>query len=241
MKLSGHTILITGGATGIGWGLTERFLSESNRVILCGRRQNLLDQAQEKHPSIVTFQCDLGDAVDRNRLYQWVKTEHPEVDVLVNNAGIQNWMEIGSESFYVRAKDEIAINAEAPLHLIDLFSQLPSMRTIINVSSGLAFVPLVNVPVYCATKAFLHSLTKSLREQLRGRNIEMIEVIPPALNTDLGGKGIHDAYPPVRAFIEAIFPQLEAGHEEVTFGFSEQMAASGQVFDPVFKRMNQLS
>ena len=90
-----------------------------------------------------------------------------------------------------------------------------------NVTSGLAFVQFAKVPVYCATKAFFHSYTKSLRYQLKDKNIEVIEIIPPALNTDLGGKGLHDTAPPVSDFISSIFEQLKEGKTELTFGFSE--------------------
>src|SRR5277367_3289618 len=96
-------------------------------------------------------------------------------------------------------------NVLAPIHLATLFTKLKSLNTIINVTSGLAFVPLSKVSVYCATKAFLRSFTLSLRHLLKSTNIEVIEMIPPALNTDLGGKGLHDTAPPVSAFIETIF------------------------------------
>ena len=97
-----------------------------------------------------------------------------------------------------------------------------------NVTSGLAFVPFTKVPVYSATKAFFRSFTLSARHLLKGKNIEVIEVIPPALNTDLGGKGLHDAAPPVSDFIESIFAQLKEGKTELTFGFSHAMANSSQ-------------
>src|SRR6185436_19301085 len=100
---------------------------------------------------------------------------------------------------------EVEINVLAPLHLTNLFINLPSMKTIINVTSGLAFVPLSKVPVYCATKAFMRSFTLSLRHLVQPKGIEVIEMIPPALNTDLGGKGIHDSYPAVKDFVEAVF------------------------------------
>jgi uncharacterized oxidoreductase len=123
--------------------------------------------------------------------------------------------------------------------LTSLFLDLPSLDTVINVSSGLAFAPLSKVPVYSATKAFFHSFTLSLRHILRQRNIEVIEVIPPALNTDLGGKGIHDFAPPVGDFIEAVFTQLQQGRQEISFGFSAAMLQAGpQELQQAFDRMN---
>jgi uncharacterized oxidoreductase len=108
-----------------------------------------------------------------------------------------------------------------------------------NVTSGLSFVPLTKVPVYSATKAFFHSFTLSVRQLLKSKNIEVIEIIPPALNTDLGGKGIHDAAPPVSDFIESIFQQLKEGKTELAFGFSEAMSkANPEELNIAFNRMN---
>lgn len=239
MNLSNNKILITGGATGIGLGLTERFLSEGNTVIICGRRQEALDEAAAKHPSVIINQSDVETAEGRQELYNWILANHPDLTVLVNNAGVQNWMEITDPDFFKRAKQEIAINIEAPIHLTSLFIQLPGLKTIMNVSSGLAFTPLTKTPVYSGTKAFMRSFTLSLRQLLKAKNIEVVEIIPPALNTDLGGKGIHDQAPPVSAFIETIFEQLNQGKTELTFGFSEAMLKAGpEDLRKAFARMN---
>lgn len=240
MKISGNKILITGGATGIGLGLAERFINENNTVIICGRREAALKEAAGKFPSLVTRVCDLSVAQEREELYNWISREHADLDVLVNNAGIQQWMSITDEDFYERAKAEIQINIEAPVHLSSLFLHLNSLKTIINVTSGLAFSPLTKTPVYSATKAFFRSFTLSLRHLLKSKNIEVIELIPPALNTDLGGKGLHDFAPPVSEFIEAIFKQLKEGKNELSFGFSEQMLKAGpEDLRNTFARMNE--
>lgn len=239
MKLSNNKILITGGASGIGLGLTERFVQENNTVIICGRREDVLKKVAEKNLNIIYKQCDVANEKDRIELYNWVSKNHPDLSVIVNNAGIQNWMDISDVNFYQKANDEVTINVMAPIHLASLFSNLPSIKTMINVTSGLAFVPLAKVPVYCATKAFLRSFTLSLRHSLKSKNIEVIEIIPPALNTDLGGKGIHDAYPPVSEFIESIFQQLKEGKIELTFGTSEGRAkANNETIAEYFKMMN---
>lgn len=231
--------MITGGASGIGLGLTARFIREGNTVIVCGRRESALKAAREKFPAVITRVCDLSAETGRHELYSWISENHPDLTVLVNNAGIQNWINIGDADFYQRAKDEIATNIEAPIHLTSLFINLRSLKTIMNVTSGLAFVPLTKVPVYSATKAFFHSFTLSLQYLLAQKNIEVIEIIPPALNTDLGGVGLHDAAPAVGDFIEAIFGQLSAGKTELTFGFSEAMVkADPQEIKSVFNRMN---
>jgi len=148
-------------------------------------------------------------------------------------------MNITDENFFEKAKAEIEINIQAPIHLTSLFIRHKSLETVMNVTSGLSFAPLTKVPVYSATKAFFHSFTLSLRHLLREKNIEVIEIIPPAINTDLGGKGLHDFAPPVSEFIESIFEQLKQGKTELTFGFTESVSKAGEeVLKPVFERMN---
>ena len=239
MKISHNKILITGGASGLGLGLAERFIRENNEVIICGRRGSLLKEISEKLPSIIARTCDLSIASEREELFKWISDNHSDLNVLVNNAGIQNWMSISDSAFFEKAKDEMVINVEAPLHLTTLFMNLKSLDTIINVTSGLSFVPLTKVPIYCATKAFLHSFTLSLRYLLKSRNIEVVELIPPALNTDLGGKGIHDSAPPVSDFVNAAFEQLSEGKVTASFGFSEAMTKAGpEDLQNAFDRMN---
>lgn len=239
MQLSNNKILITGGASGIGLGLAERFIQEKNTVIICGRRASALQEAAKMLPGVITRQCDLAKPEERENLFQWVAQEHPDLTVLVNNAGIQQWMSIEDDNFYARAEEEITTNIEAPIHLTTLFLKLKSLTTIMNVTSGLSFVPLTKTPVYSATKAFFHSFTLSLRYLLKSRKIDVVEIIPPALNTDLGGKGLHDQAPPVSDFIKTIFEQLQQGKTELTFGFSEAMAkASQDDLQKAFSRMN---
>ncbi len=239
MKLTNNKILITGGASGIGLGLTKRFIQEKNTVIICGRREAALKEVAEKFPSVITKACDLSNETERIELYNWVTKNHGDLNVLVNNAGIQNWMDVSDNNFYQKANDEITTNVLAPIHLTTLFAHLKSLDTIINVTSGLAFVPLSKVAVYCATKAFLRSFTLSLRHSLKSRKIEVIEMIPPALNTDLGGKGIHDGHPAVSDFVEAVFQQMKEGKTELTFGTSEARAkANNETIAEYFNRMN---
>ena len=239
MKLTQNKILITGGGSGIGLGLTERFVKEGNTVIICGRRETALQEVADRFPSVIIQVCDLALEADRINLFNWVAANHADLNVLVNNAGIQNWMNITNDDFYDRASSEIEINITAPVHLTKLFLKLKSLNTIMNVSSGLAFIPLSKVPVYCATKAFLRSFTLSLRHQLQSANVEVIEIIPPALNTDLGAPAIHNEYPPVSDFIESIFKQLKEGKTELTFGTSEARAkANNDTIAGYFNRMN---
>jgi uncharacterized oxidoreductase len=221
MELSNNKILITGGASGIGLGLTQRFIEENNTVIICGRRELVLNEVKAKFPTVITKVCDLSSEKERIALYEWISENHPDLNVLVNNAGIQNWVSVDDANFFESAKNELATNIEAPLHLTSLFINLKSLSTVMNVTSGLAFSPFAKIPVYSATKAFFRSFTISLRHLLKAKNIEVIEIIPPALNTDLGGIGLHDAHPSVADFIVSIFEQLKQGRNELTFGTSE--------------------
>lgn len=239
MNLSNNKILITGGASGIGLGLTQRFIEENNTVIICGRRESVLNEVKAKFPSVIIKVCDLSIETERIALYEWIKENHTDLNVLINNAGIQKWVSVTDADFYESMKSEINTNIEAPLHLTSLFIQLNSLTTVMNVTSGLAFSPFAKIPVYSATKAFFRSFTLSLRHLLKAKNIEVIEIIPPALNTDLGGVGLHDIHPSVSSFIESIFEQLKQGETELTFGTSEtRLNASAEELRNHFNAMH---
>jgi uncharacterized oxidoreductase len=242
MDLKGNVVLVTGGASGIGLALARRFLAEGSRVIICGRRRAQLQAAADAHPGLVTRSCDLAKAGERAALATWVVDAFPELNVLVNNAGIQRWLELAKPEPWEATQQEITINFEAPLHLTLLL--LPHLRAkeraaIVNVGSGLAFVPLARVPVYSATKSALHSFTMSLRHQLAGTSVGVFEIIPPAVNTDLGGPGLHDFGVPLDPFADAVMARLAAGELEIAYGTSENSAkASHAAFDDTFAQMN---
>ncbi len=177
MKINGNTILITGGATGIGFALAQAFVRENNEVIICGRREQKLSEAKSKLPQIHTRVCDLSKEKEREALYNWVKSNFGDLNILVNNAGIQRMVDFkkGISNLSV-GENEIDINLTAPIYLSayfiqDLIKQKES--AIINVSSGLAFVPIAFMPVYCATKAAIHSFSLSLRHQLKDTSIKV--------------------------------------------------------------------
>jgi uncharacterized oxidoreductase len=226
MKLSGNTILITGGGSGIGLTFAERFIKGGNQVIVCGRRETVLQQARAKIPGLITRVCDLTVESDRVALYDWVTANYPEVNVLVNNAGIQqrfNVLKAEAKDNWSYYSKEIAANIEAPFHLAMLFAPFFSAKeeaAILNVTSGLAFTPLAIAPIYSATKAALHSFTISLRHQLSASSVEVIEIAPPAVNTDLGGTGLHVVGEPLDAFADGIFEGLEQGKSEIGYGTS---------------------
>ena len=228
MKLSGHTVLITGGASGIGRAFAERFIKAGSTVIVCGRRESRLQEFKEQFPEAHTRVCDLTKESDRVDLFEWVIHEHPEVNVLVNNAGIQqrfNILQSDAKTEWDYFSRELASNIEAPIQLTMLFAPYLAKKghsAIINVSSGLAFTPMAIAPIYSATKAALHSFTVSLRLQLADTPITVIEVAPPAVNTDLGGVGLHTFGADVNEFADYIFKGIEEGKLEVGFGSSEK-------------------
>ncbi|WP_240415983.1 SDR family oxidoreductase [Paenibacillus periandrae] len=226
MKLSGNTILITGGSAGIGLAFAERFIKADNTVIVTGRREHILLNAKEKFPGLITRVSDLNIESERVALFDWVTTNYPEVNVLVNNAGIQqrfNVLKADATNNWSYFNNEITTNIEAPFHLSMLFAPYLATKAeaaIINVTSGLAFTPFVIAPIYSATKAALHSFTVSLRHQLAETSVEVIEVAPPAVNTELGGAGLHVHGEPLDAFADGIFKGLEEGKKEIGYGTS---------------------
>jgi uncharacterized oxidoreductase len=245
MELASNTVLITGGASGIGLALAERFLRAGSGVIICGRREEKLREAQAAHPELTIRVCDVAVEAERRALLDWAAREHPKLNVLVNNAGIQRRIELAEVEAWEEARQEIAINLDAPIHLARLF--IPHLLrqerpAIVNVTSGLAFVPLAGTPVYSATKAALHSFTLSLRHQLADTPIQVIEIVPPAVDTDLGGPGLHTFGVPVDEFADAVFARLGAGEEEIAYGFAQQSSrASRNEIDVMFRRMNAAS
>ncbi|HYX52343.1 MAG TPA: SDR family oxidoreductase [Candidatus Limnocylindrales bacterium] len=244
MNPADNTVLITGGASGIGLALAQRFLKAGSRVIICGRRQEKLREAAAVSPGLITRVCDVGSEADRVALAEWVVREYPALNVLVNNAGIQRrGVDLSNAERWPDTHSEIAINLEAPIHLTGLLT--PHLRrqanaAILNVTSGLSFVPIAYMPVYCATKAALHSITLSLRRQLTNTPVKVIEIIPPAVNTDLGGPGLHTFGVPLDEFADAVMQRVATGELEIAYGFAEQASkASRAELDEHFERLNQ--
>lgn len=245
MQLSGNTVLITGGASGIGLALARRFVQSGSEVIVCGRRESALSEARSQLPALQTRVCDVAQASQRQALFEWAVQQFPRLNVLVNNAGIQRRLSLaqsGQTEEWEQTRQEIAINLEAPVHLATLFMAHlleQSRPAIINVTSGLAFAPLAGVPVYCATKAALHSFTLSLRHQLAATPIEVTEIIPPAVDTDLGGVGLHTFGVPVDEFADAVMERLAMGDAEIPYGSAQKASrASREELDAIGKQMN---
>ena len=189
MNTSGNTILITGGGSGIGRGLAESFHAFGNQVIVAGRRKQALDETTAANPGMKSLTVDMQDPADIRAFAAKAAAEFPALNVLINNAGIMR-----AEKLLAQQPDPadseaiVATNLLGPIRLIAALLphlQKQARATIMNVSSGLAFLPLAHTPTYCATKAAIHSYTLSLRHQLRKSKIEVLELIPPYVATHL--------------------------------------------------------
>ncbi|MGL1902129.1 MAG: SDR family NAD(P)-dependent oxidoreductase [Fibrobacterales bacterium] len=189
MKLTNNTILITGGSSGIGFQMAKVLLKRNNVVIITGRNQEKLDDVKSRLPGITTIQSDVSNPQDVQELYTQVSTEYPDLNILINNAGIMWTINLQDHSYNLEElTKELDINVKGTIWMNDLF--LPLLKknknsATVTVSSGLAFVPLPISPVYCATKAALHSYTQSLREQLCNSDVSVFELAPPATATEL--------------------------------------------------------
>src|SRR6516164_11806931 len=188
MKLTGRTILITGGSAGIGLAFALKFLELGNEVIVTGRREAVLDQVKAKHPKLHTIQSDVADPAQIAALAARVKSDFPKLDVLMNNAGI-----MFHKNLKVPATDLAGVMAEMNVNIGGVISTISAFidilrankGTVINTSSMLAFVPLPSAPIYSATKAAIHSYTQSLRAQLESTHVTVFEVAPPPTSTPL--------------------------------------------------------
>ncbi|MDF5734199.1 MAG: SDR family oxidoreductase [Nostoc sp.] len=192
MKITGNTILITGGGSGIGRGIAEAFHKKGNQVIIAGRRQQVLDEVTAANPGIKSILLDINDRDGIHSFGKQVAQDYPGLNVVINNAGIMKAEDIKSLPDYLDDAEEIVTtNVLGPIRLTAVL--LPLLQSqphaaVLTVSSGLAFVPLANAPTYCATKAAIHSYSVSLRQQLKGTTTEVIEIIPPYVQTHLTGE-----------------------------------------------------
>ena len=248
MKTSGNTVLITGGATGIGFALAEAFVNAGNKVLICGRRRAKLEEAEAKLPQIRVRQCDLSKTEDRESLYSWVKDESEDLNILVNNAGIQRVVDMREgASDLLRGEDEVRVNLVAPIHLSAYFAPLlmdKKEAAIINVSSGLAFVPIAAMPVYCATKAGIHMFTVSLRHQLKGTSVKVFEIVPPMVDTELGKRPTrhsesgYGGIPPSEVAIETMRALGNDEYEIVVGKAKGLVEGSRKAFERRFQELN---
>ncbi len=219
MQMTGNTVLVTGGGTGIGRGLAESLHRLGNQVVIAGRRQEPLQETAQANPGIQILSLDQGDPTDIARFATELTDRHPDLNVVVNNAGIQRAEDLtaGDVGAAEAMVSMVAINLLGPIRLTAAL--LPSLlskprATILNVTSGLAFMPSALTPTYCATKAALHSYTQSLRFQLRGTSVQVIEIIPPHVQTALQGeRGFDPQAMPLDEYITETITLLQSRPE----------------------------
>lgn len=211
MKTSGNTILVTGGSSGIGQALARRWNDAGNTVIVTGRRQQGLEETTAGRKGMIGYRLDVSDGNAVTEFARTVVERHPELNVLVNNAGVMRLEDSTSSRDLADAEGMIRTNLLGPIRLIDgLVEHLSNQAdaAIINVTSGLAFVPLPATPTYSATKAAVHSYTQALRIRLKGR-IEVIELAPPAVQTELTpGQSTREGYMPLPVFADEVMHLL---------------------------------
>lgn len=222
MRKSGNTILVTGGGSGIGRELARCWHDFGNKVIIAGRRLDALEETAVGRANMSCMALDVSDATDIARFARQLVTEHPQVNVVVNNAGIMRDEDIGSARDLADAEAMIATNLLGPIRLTDaLVDHLKAVdnAAVVNVTSGLAFVPLPRAATYSATKAAMHSYTVTLRNALAGK-VEVIELAPPAVQTELTpGQSTREGYMPLDRFIEetiAVFGDGDTPAEVLT-------------------------
>jgi uncharacterized oxidoreductase len=243
MKLTDNTILITGASAGIGFGLAEALLQSGNRVLTCARRADRLERAQKLLPRLECLQCDIGATDGRRALVDWALARAPELNVLINNAGVQHKVSFTEgEDADARDFEEIAVNLQAPMHLVQLLIAHLKSRpnpAIVNISSGLAFTPAAFVPIYSATKAAIHSFSQSLRHQLRNTPVRVYECAPPLVESELHDhqKGPAPALSamPTAEFVAACLKGLADDVEMNAVGFAAGLYAERE---KLFSRLN---
>ena len=228
MRLTGRTILITGGSAGIGLAFARKFLELGNEVIVTGRRQAVLDDVKSRHPELHAIQGDVADPVQVAALAARVKDQFPKLDVLMNNAGIgipKNLREPATDLARVMAEMDVNVGGVIRMTsaLIDILTA--NKGTVINVSSVLAFAPVPALPIYSATKAAVHSYTQSLRFQLEDSGVEVIELMPPAVQTDMTSEFPEEiGMITTDELVKLTFAALKAGTLEIRPGQSNQVA-----------------
>ena len=246
MNLLQSNVLITGGSNGIGKSLAQRFIASGSRVIITGRNKEKLKNAAREIPNLETYVNDIGNPDEREKLATYIKDNMPDINVIINNAGIQRRIELAADTAsWAERQAEIDILLSAPIHLNHLL--IPTLLShgqpslIVNVTSGGAFIPQTFAPVYSACKAALHSYTVTLRHSLTDTMCRVAELIPPAVQTGLaGGNTSHGV--PLEAFADVAFDKLTTDNIlEVGYGPTENISIeiSGKPLSELFKTGSQ--
>lgn len=249
MKQSKQTVLITGGGSGIGLALAKRFLDNDNTVIITGRNLAKLEKVKEEYPAIHIYQSDVTDDAAVRMLADDIEHTFSGLDVLINNAGIMKLVDAGNgKNDLQQQMQEIDINFNSPIRMLHYF--LPLLKksknaVLVNVSSGLAYVPFAQAPVYSATKSALHFWTKSIRPQLKPHNIKVIELLPPVVDTplaqgaDIDGDDTLKPMPPEK-LADIFWKDYAKGKEEITPGISTALKIMSRLAPAfMYKQLNK--
>ena len=246
MNPTGNTILITGGGSGIGRGLAEALHALGNQVVIAGRRRQALDSTTAANPGMKSLNLDIEDPAAIRAFAAQAAADFPSLNVLINNAGIMRPEKLlAQQPDLADAEALVTTNLLGPIRLtaalLPLLQRQPR-STILNVSSGLAFLPLALTPTYCATKAAIHSYTLSLRYQLRATQIEVLELIPPYVATLLMGGADDPRAMPLGKFIAEVMEILKTQPTPAEIVVENakglRFAAESGKFDAIFQGLN---
>ncbi|MFY0665988.1 MAG: SDR family NAD(P)-dependent oxidoreductase [Natronospirillum sp.] len=237
MKLSGRTILITGGSSGIGLELAEQLMGKGNTVIITGRNEQALEAVKRRLPGIETLQSDVSNMMEIRSLYERVESRFPKLDTLINNAGIMRILKLNEDNALDDLTAEIDINLNGTMRMVQAFFPLLNRQSnglIVNISSGLAFVPFPLSPAYSAAKAGVHAYTRCLRVQLKETAVNVVELAPPLTETPLyqaefakkmnGQRGM-----PVDTLVRKAIASIESGKTEIRPGQSNLLKIASRV------------
>ncbi|GAA5522738.1 SDR family NAD(P)-dependent oxidoreductase [Aliifodinibius salicampi] len=246
MTLQNNTVLITGGSSGIGFELAKQLTKQDNRVLICGRSIDKLEKAKRLLPDIHYLQCDISRADECNKLASWIHNEHPDCNILINNAAIVHTDHFFEDDYILeKANTEVQTKLMGPIRLSKLFIpilQKNKRARIINITTGLVYVPRATYPFYNATKAALHSFTQVLRSQLNSSPIDVIEVLFPAVDTPW-----HKGNPPAIAIsteeaVQGMLTGLKKGKEEIRVGKVKLLYLLSRIAPNfAFKKLNSLA
>lgn len=236
MNLTNKTILITGGSAGIGLALAKELLEKNNTVIICGRDPSRLETVKKSNPELHTHICDVADESSVKSMISKITKIHPSLSILINNAGLMHIHDVAKSSLALsHQKDEVQTNFFGVIALCDgLIPHLKSQKSsaIINISSGLAYMPFLAAPVYTATKAAVHSYSQSIRQALKGTSIEVYEALPPMVDTNMSKglemEGMSKISPEKLADI--IIKKIQKGKLEIRPGASAMMISMYKLF-----------
>lgn len=240
MELSRNTVFITGGNSGIGLAFAEALVGLDNTVIICGRDQQKLDAVKQRYPQIHTLRCDITDSAALERTVDTLQNTFPQLNVLINNAGIQYRYDFSAgEDVPAKIDEEVAVNLTALMRLTHMM--LPGLArqphaAVMNVSSMLGFIPKQSAPVYCATKAAVHVFSQALRYQLADTTVKVFEIVPPPVDTDMTRERVKFKMSSA-AFVQGALQGVRRDRYETQVGWAKTLITLHRFFPALVENM----